>query len=203
MSRNQKFFSVLGLTVLSLILIFSLAYSQGRGMHGNGKWLSADNPEWWNANVPQQYWLSSDQISKIVTIRKKYDDKIQPLRQQLRDLKVEARKYSIQPDADIKKIKDYRKKIRNLQDKIDDLRLNARAEINKVLTKDQRAYFSSYAFGNWWNMGMHMDMGMDGMVNCAEMPMMGGKGMSMMGGAGMQMMNGTGNHMMDNCSDNF
>jgi len=202
MSRNQKFFSVLGLTVLSLVLIFSLAYSQGNGMHGNGKWLNSDNPELWNANIPQQYRLSSDQISKIISIRKKYDDKIQPLRQQLWDLKVEARKYSAQPDADIKKIKDYRKKIRNLQAKIEDLRLDARAEINKVLTKDQRAYFGNYAFG-FGHMGMHGNMEMGGMMNGAGMSMMGGKGMSMMGGAGMPMMNGTGNHMMDNCPYNF
>lgn len=184
MSRNQKIFSAIGLTVFGLLLIFSLAYSQGQGMMGSGMWMG-NHQGWWNANVPQQYWLSSEQISKISAIRQKYDNKILPLRQKLMALIMETRGYSAQPDANINKIKDYQKQIRKLQAKIDNLRSDARAEINKVLTKGQRAYYGDYAFGNWWtgNMGMH---GM--MMNGSQMHMMRGSGMPMMNGAGMNMM---------------
>ena len=77
-------------------------------------------------------------------------------------------------DAEIGKIKSYRKNINNLSDKIEDLRLEARSEINKVLTKEQRAYFGDN-YGRWdMNDGMMMGNMMDGMGMRDMCPMMSG-----------------------------
>lgn len=121
------------------------------GMNWNGGWQ-------WNNDVPQKYQLSADQITRIRDLRSQYDDEIIPLQRELHSLRMEARGYASRSDAEIGKIKSYRKDINNLGDKIEDLRLEARTEVNKVLTKEQRVYFGDN-FG-WWD----MDGGMMGMM---------------------------------------
>jgi len=143
--------------LLSLFSSSATEQSMGRGMSGSDSW-------WSNSNVPAKYQLSTEQISRIREIRSQYDDEIIPLQREFRSLRMEVRGYASRSDAEIGKIKSYRKDINNLGDKIEDLRLEARAEINKVLTKEQRAYFGDN-FG-----GRDMDSGMMGMM---------GDGMSM------------------------
>lgn len=122
----------------------------------------------WNYNVPQKYQLSADQMTNIRDIRSEYNDQIFPLQKELRSLRIEARGYASSSNAEIGKIKSYREDINNLEDKIEDLRFDARVEINKVLTKEQKAYFGDN-FG-WWDMHSGM-MGYDryGMNNCPMM----------------------------------
>lgn len=172
MRTNHK---KLGLTVASLAMILlssftSSANAQGRGCCMN--WMSGHDGWWSNASVPQQYQLSAEQITKVRDIRSEYDDEIIPLQRELRALRIEARGYASRSDAEIGKIKSYRKDINDLEGKIEDLRLEARAKINKVLTKEQRAYYGDS--DDWWNMdgGMMMGnmgygMGMHG--NCSVM----------------------------------
>ncbi|MHB8906952.1 MAG: Spy/CpxP family protein refolding chaperone [Melioribacteraceae bacterium] len=144
--------SLLGtIMLLSLFSSSATAQSMGRCMSGSDAW-------WSNSNVPAKYQLSPEQITKIREIRSQYDDEIIPLQRELRSLRMEARGYASRSDAEVGKIKSYRKDINNLNDKIEDLRLNAKAEINKVLTKEQRVYFGDN-FG-WWD----MDGGMMGMM---------------------------------------
>ena len=124
----------------------------------------------WNSNVPEKYWLTADQLTRIRELRSKYDDEILPLQRNLFSLRIESRGYASNPDADISKIKDYREEIRGLEGKIDDLRLDARSEINKVLTKEQRVYFSDNF--DWWGTQRGM---MENMRDMREMcPMMSG-----------------------------
>lgn len=92
-------------------------------------------------------------------------------------MRIEYRGYSSRYDAGTGKIKSYRKQIRNLEDKIDDLRLDARGEINKILTKEQRLYFNNGNYGwwdagrNWWHSGGH---GMRGASRMGRMMNMNG-----------------------------
>lgn len=102
----------------------------------------------WNSNVPEKHWLTAQQFDKIREIRSNYDDKILPLQEKLYSLRIEARGYAADPDADPGKIKSYREDISALQGQIDDLRLDARADFTKVLSRDQRAYFDDDF--DWW-----------------------------------------------------
>jgi len=143
--------------LLGTIMLLSL-FSSSATAQSIGCWMSGSHAWWSNFNVPAKYQLSPEQITKIREIRSKYDDQIIPLQRELRALRIEARGYASRSDAEMGKIKSYRKDINNLRDKIEDLRLEARADVNKVLTKEQRVYFGDN-FG-WWD----MDVGMMGMM---------------------------------------
>ncbi len=152
-------------SLLGIIMLFSSFTSSVNAQGWNNRncmgGMSWDDSWQLNANVPQKYQLSADQMTSIRDLRSQYDDQIIPLQRELRSLRMEARGYASRSDAEIGKINSYRKDINNLNDKIEDLRLNAKAEINKVFTKEQRAYFGDN-FG-WWDMdgGMMSNMGSD------------------------------------------
>ncbi|MCL5027407.1 MAG: hypothetical protein M1480_00135 [Bacteroidetes bacterium] len=132
-------------TVVMLSLFLSPAKAQGmqHRMSGHGEW-------WSDSNIPAKYQLSSEQIGKIKEITSKFDDEIIPLQRDLRALRTESRGYTSRSDAEIGKIKSYREDINNLEGKIEDLRLESKAEINKVLTEEQQAYFGdNFGFGNF------------------------------------------------------
>ena len=155
--------SLLGtIMLLSLFSSSATAQSMGRCMSGSDAW-------WSNSNVPAKYQLSPEQITKIREIRSQYDDEIIPLQRELRSLRMEARGYASRSDAEIGKIKSYRKDINDLEGKIDDLRLDAMATTNKILTKEQRVYFGDN-FG-WWDMGggMMSNMGSDMGMSMSDM----------------------------------
>ncbi len=148
--------------LLGTIMLLSL-FSSSASAQGMGRCMNSYDGWWSNSNVPSKYQLSPEQITKTREIRSQYDDEIIPLQRELRSLRMEARGYALRSDAEIGKIKSYRKNINNLSDKIEDLRLEARSEINKVLTKEQRAYFGDN-YGRWdMNDGMMMGNMMDGM----------------------------------------
>ncbi len=159
MRSNQK---KVGLTIaLVAVMMVSAftnpAFAQGRGWCMGG--MSRYDGRWSNANVPQQYQLSAEQMTSLRDIRSQYDDKIIPLQRERRALRFEAEGYTFRPDAETAKIKSYRNDINKLENNIEDLELDARAQISKILTKEQRAYFGDTF--NWWRMdhGMMGDMG--------------------------------------------
>lgn len=130
----------LGVFVVSLMIFSGSGHAQmfGRCPMSGGNWHG-----WSARNVPEQYRLSEEQQAKIDQIHAKFDEKLLPLRKELTAKRLEWRAYISRDDASPEKIKAYRKEIRDLQDKIDDLRLDAKTEINQVLTKEQRAYFGN------------------------------------------------------------
>ena len=161
MARSK---SLLALAVAVVITAVAFAASPVFS-HGDcywDNWNSNADAAWWNNSVPTQYALTAEQITTINGIRTKVNEKILPRQNELRALRIESRGYSSRPDADINKIKSYRKQIRNLEGKIDDLRLDARGKINKALTKEQRQYFNNGNYGwwdadqNWWHGGRGM-----------------------------------------------
>ncbi|MBI5021769.1 MAG: hypothetical protein HZB59_10045 [Ignavibacteriales bacterium] len=131
--------------VATFAIISSFASAQGWGCcRGNNE------SRWSNANVPEKYWLTTDQRSQIRDIWSEYESKILPIEKELNSMRIEAQGYTSRSGADVGKIKSYRTEIRNLEDKIQDLRLDNRGEINKILTKEQRVYFGDNY--DWWNM---------------------------------------------------
>ena len=105
MRTNHK---KLGFTValLATIVLSSFttsATAQGRGCCMNR--ISGYDGGWSNANVPQQYQLSAEQMTRVRDVRSQYDDKIIPMQRELRALRIEARGYAARPDAEVGKIK--------------------------------------------------------------------------------------------------
>lgn len=137
-----------GILTIGLVIFAGSGYAQMSDwcpMH-RGHW-----NDWSGRNVPEKYRLSEDQQAKTNQIHAKFDEKLLPLRKELSAKRLELMAYISRDDASPEKIKAYRKEIRDLQDKIDDLRLDAKAEINQVFTKEQQAYFGNrYDF---WEMG--------------------------------------------------
>ena len=162
--------SKLTLTValLFVLALSSLSFSQYYCYWDN--WELQADVGWWNHKVPTQYALSVDQVKKLNKIRSQFSEKILPLQNELRSLRMEYRAYAMRSDADIDQLKDYRKEIRKIEDKIEDYRLELRKNINNILTKEQRIYFNQNGYGwwdgtgNWWHkeannqrMGMRMN----------------------------------------------
>lgn len=169
LTKNRYFKALIAIwgIVATFAIISSSASAQGWGC-----WMGNNESRWSNANVPEKYWLTADQRSKMREIWSEYESKILPIEKELNSLRTEAQGYTSRSNTDIGKIKSYRTEIRNLEDKIQDLRLDARAEINKVLTKEQRAYFGDN-YGRWdMNDGMMMGNMMDGMGMRDDCPMM-------------------------------
>lgn len=116
--------------------------------------LSNSQSDWNNSSVPQKYWLTEDQISKINNIRTEYDDKIQPQIEELYNLRDEAYEYGNNDNVEYKKMREYRNQINQLEEQIYDMRLEARDKIRGTLVKGQRPYYRDYAFNNWWTWDM-------------------------------------------------
>lgn len=160
MLRSTKTIMVAVITVLAMFALISQTNAQGYCYWDN--WEMGAGAGWWNNNIPAQYSLTADQITRINEIRLQSQKQIIPLQNKLRSLRIEMRGYASGYDADVNKIKEYRDQIRNLEDQISDIRLDTRAKINKLLTKEQRIYFNQGHYGwwdmddGWWHMGREM-----------------------------------------------
>ncbi len=167
--KSALILAILGAT-LTVVLFSGLLFAQdrdpvdGRGYYSMRGW---EDPQW-NSNIPEKYWLSAEQRSKLKEIRSNYYEEIFPMQRELRALRMEARGYTSRPDAEVGKIKSYRKQINDLEEKIEDLRLQAVADINKTLTKEQRQYYGSNY--DWLDSdGGSMDCGMMGDMDMQDM----------------------------------
>lgn len=163
-SKSSKL--LVAVAVIGMLAFATQGFSQGYCYWDN--WKMGAGSGWWNNNVPTQYALSAEQITKINDIRAKYSKKILPLQNELRSLRIESRGYSSRYNADVDKIKDFRNNERKLEARIDDYRLDMRKDIGKLLTEEQRVYFNEGGYGwwdtdgNWWHEGSH---GMRGMMH--------------------------------------
>jgi hypothetical protein len=105
---------------------------------------------WWNSDLPSQYHLSSDQVDELERYREDFNQKIIPLQKELRALQIEMRGYVSRNDSDPSKVKEFRNQIRDVQDKIADIRIDARKKMSSVITEDQQIYINDSSVG-WWN----------------------------------------------------
>ncbi|MHB1687876.1 MAG: Spy/CpxP family protein refolding chaperone [Ignavibacteriaceae bacterium] len=148
MTRKNKFRTTALIALLGLIFLSSNITAQSYGgKHHNNNYYDRG---WWNSNVPSQYQLTPDQIKGMNQYRTDYDTKIIPLQKELRALRIEMRGYINRNNMDPGKIKDYRKQIREIENQIEDYRLEARDKINGILTDNQRVYFNDNSIG-WWD----------------------------------------------------
>jgi len=122
----------------------------GYGMMGNGRGMM--NGQGLSQNVPEKYQLSDTQQEKIQGIRDSYFDKIQSLQNQLR-AKQQQYDAALRNNANTETLNARRNAIQNLWDQIGEYRLDARKQVNQVLTADQLAYYGS---GHHFLMGVGM-----------------------------------------------
>jgi len=148
MLRKNRRTLLIPVALAALLAAWALSYAQGPGC-----WMMPQAPGrgWSGPWVPEKYRLTEEQQRKIDEIHARYDEKILPLEKALSSKRLELEAYVSRPDASPEKVKAYRKEIRELEGQIEDLRVDARAEAAKVLTKEQREYFGDgYDF---WGMG--------------------------------------------------
>ncbi len=166
MSKSKSIRLLIAVVTFGVLTFTATSYAQNYCYWDN--WQQGAGMGWWNNNVPAKYALSADQITKINDLRTRYSEKIVPLQNELRALRMQIRGYASRFDADVNKIKDYRKQARKLEAKIDDYRLDLRKDINKVLTKEQRLYFTNGGYGwwdadnGWWHQRGRYSTGMSG-----------------------------------------
>lgn len=133
------------IAVLGLLFFSAAIYAQGYWNHNNDYDMS-----WWNSNIPSQYQLSSDQVSKLNDLRLEYDKKIIPLQNELRTLRTEMRAYMNHTDFDPDQVKDYRKQVRDIEDQIVEYRLDSRKNMNNLLTDNQKIFLNNTS-NDWWD----------------------------------------------------
>ncbi|MFZ0456055.1 MAG: periplasmic heavy metal sensor [Ignavibacteriaceae bacterium] len=192
MSRIKNLSIIAALAIAGLLLLSFPVFAHGGGNNGYcGNYT-------YNNNKQNNTQLSKEQTQKIDKIQDKYNDEALPLRQKLNTLRTEAYNYSLNNNTDIDKVKDYRQQIRDLQGKIDDLRLDALAEIDKVVPEDQQDNYNNYFNQCWGDTNGNSNYGMMGNGSYEMMNGNGsyGYGMgNMMRGYGMMGNYGAGNMM--------
>ena len=144
LKRNVKL--VFAVVLLSLIGFSSQAFAQNYSHLDN--WSRDAGMQWWNNNVPQEYALSSNQIAKVNEIRAKSSKKILPLQNKLYSLRSKLRGHN---GYDVQALRSYRNKMSRLENKISEINLTTRVQIQKVLGKNQLTYFNNGGYG-WWDM---------------------------------------------------
>jgi Spy/CpxP family protein refolding chaperone len=117
----------------------------------NSNWSANADAQWWNYNTPAEYALSAEQITEINKLRKNSNEKILPLENELRSLRIEYRAANSNPELDVKKLKSLRSNIRDKEEKIEDINLETKVQVKKLFNKEQLAYFNNNQY-NWWDM---------------------------------------------------
>lgn len=140
---------VIALAILGVFTLTIQVFSQD--YCNNTAWTADSNTQWWNYQTPQKYALTSDQISKMNIIRTNSTEKIQPIYNELRALRAEYNAYTSSLEPDIKTIEPLRNKIRDNEEKIEDINLATRIKVKNILDKKQLQYFNDSMYV-WWDM---------------------------------------------------
>lgn len=117
----------------------------------NSNWSASADAQWWNNNTPAEYALSADQITEINKLRKNSYEKMLPIENELRTLRMDYQSANSNPELDVKKLKSLRNNIRDKEEKIENINLETKVQIKKLLIKEQLAYFNNNQY-NWWDM---------------------------------------------------
>ncbi|NOX66540.1 MAG: hypothetical protein GXO85_12330 [Chlorobi bacterium] len=144
MERSKKTATLI--VVIALIALTSSMFAQGYWCNDRDGY----GMSWWNTNLPSQYQLSADQVVELNEYRTNFDQKIVPLQKELRALQIEMRGYVNRNNSDPVKVKEYRNQVRDIQDQIADIRIEARQKMNSIFTDEQQGYFNDTRVG-WWD----------------------------------------------------
>lgn len=151
---NIKWFA--GIAIIIVVLFVSLTLlAQNRSKKNavsNSYNSSYGNPSLrdWNANIPEKYWLSDEQINQVNKIKTEYDRLIQPEIEKLNTVRGDFSDYRQQDDINSKRIREYQNQISGIKDNIYSLRMEAEGKIRKVFTSSQKVYYNDSRFG-WWD----------------------------------------------------
>ena len=147
LTSNKKWFG--GIVVAIVILLVSLTLLAQNQPKNNATSNSYDS-YYRNANIPEKYWLSDDQINQVNKIKTEYDELIQPEIEKLNTVRGELSDYKQQDDISSKRIREYQSELRGIEDNIYSLKMEAGSKIRKMLTNSQRVYFNDSRIG-WWD----------------------------------------------------
>lgn len=143
---NRCFFALSFILIIWSSTIVLMA--QNSGESDSEKKLFYDASDWCNQNVPVNYWLTSKQISGILYLKSKYDEIILP---EITKLDAMLNTLNKNPGEFDKQAESSKIEIQRLEDKIFELRLEARIEIRKILGTSQTKYFDDFVFSKWWS----------------------------------------------------
>ena len=137
--------------LLAGLIVFSASQAMAQPHCCNSNWSANAGAQWWNNNTPAEYALTAEQITEINELRENSYEKKLPIENELRSLRMEYRAADSNPELDVKKVKSLRSNIRDKEEKIEDIDLETKAQIKKLLTKEQLTYFNNNQY-TWWDM---------------------------------------------------
>lgn len=144
---NKKWFA--GIAIAIVILLVSLTLL-AQNQPKNNAASNSYNSSYWNANIPEKYWISDKQINQVNKIKAEYDELIQPEIEKLNTVRGNYYDYKQQDDINSKRIREYQNQIRGIGDNIYSLRMEAEGKIKKVFNNIQKVYYNDSRYG-WWD----------------------------------------------------
>jgi Spy/CpxP family protein refolding chaperone len=145
------------LAVLTVLLFLAVAVSpvlaqRGRGMGPGGGWGPGAGP--CSDPASSKLNLTAEQKAKVDDLRVAYLKETKTLQDKMHSKRGDLRLLWLEKTPDQEKIAATQKEIRSLRDQIQDKRTAYRLEVNKVLTPEQQAQFSSACPGGGYGPGM-------------------------------------------------
>jgi Spy/CpxP family protein refolding chaperone len=137
--------------LLAGLIIFSVSQTMAQPHCCNSKWSATADAQWWNYNTPAEYALTAEQITEINELRKNSYEKKLPMENELGSLRMEYRAANSNPELDVKKLKSLRSTIRDKEEKIEDINLETKVQVKKLLSEKQLTYFNNNNY-SWWDM---------------------------------------------------
>lgn len=133
------------------LIVFSASQAMAQHHCCNSNWSANTDAQWWNYNTPAEYALTAEQITEVNELRKNSYEKKLPIENELRSLRMEYQAANSNPELDVKKVKSLRSTIRDKEEKIEDINLETKVQVKKLLTEKQLTYFNNNNY-NWWDM---------------------------------------------------
>jgi hypothetical protein len=163
LTLTKKLFA--GIAIVIVVLIVSITLLGQVHPKKNNSGNHTYDSSYWNTNVPEKYWLNDDQISQADKIRAEYDVLIQPEIEKYNSVRDDYSAYRQQNEISRERIKEYQTELRNIEDNIYSLKMEAANKIRNVFSKVQRPYYNNYIYNDWcddwgWNYDGYMDYGM-------------------------------------------
>lgn len=146
---NKKWFIGTAIVIGTFIMSFSLI-GKNTVKQINSVIQINDTTYWCNNNVPERYRPSDEQIERINKIKSEYDDLIQPEIRKLSSVSSDFSNYLKQNNVSNKKAKEYQNEIRNIENNIEALKVEANNKIKTVLNNNQITYYNDFVFNSWW-----------------------------------------------------
>ena len=139
MLKTKNILIIAGVALVGILLLSFPVFSNGN---------HAGNNQTGNLYLNESQ-LTQEQITKIDAIQNEFIKTTIPLRKKLNLLRTELYNNSLDNNVDIENARQLTKQIRDLQGKIDDLRLDALAKIDKIVPQNRQGYYNNY-FNQCW-----------------------------------------------------